>query len=316
MFNRFNALLHTRSGHWAVLMSATGSQVAAIIRLLQFKEAMQVVMLKKMPDILDTTAKKDQRDKAEVLLGKAQQHSFWSSLSHIVTTLLPVRIALRVLESDSARIDSVLEQFGNMANHFSHHDTMMDSLQKRWMKMDQQLFLLAYFLHPARQLKYINQQLEFAYPYSIAAYAAELFTRRFGGTAEDKQPLFKQVAAYAAKRGAFASSIPNYQDPKDDPIIFWSLMAAAAPQLSKLAIHLAQIAVNSAAVERLFSAFLNIQTKRKNKLVHERVQKIAAIKSLLPVKPRAAKKQAGNQYLGTRSLSTRANQLSVDDAKQ
>lgn len=36
-----------------------GSQVAAIIRLLQFKQAMQVVLVRRKQEILDTIAKKD-----------------------------------------------------------------------------------------------------------------------------------------------------------------------------------------------------------------------------------------------------------------
>ena len=79
-----------------------GSQVAAIIRLLQFKEAMLVVLLRKKQAILDTIARREQRDKAEVLLSAAQKDDFWSSLAHLAQNLLPIRIALRVLESDSA----------------------------------------------------------------------------------------------------------------------------------------------------------------------------------------------------------------------
>ncbi len=92
-------------------------------------------------------------------------------------------------------------------------------------------------------------------------------------------------------------------------------MAQSAPQLSKLAIYLFQIAVNSAAVERLFSAFGNIQTKCRNSIVHARVQKMAQIKATLPPKPRSASKAAGNQYLSAKA-STRASKLSDADAQK
>lgn len=61
--------------------------------------------MKKKQAILDTIARREHRDKAEVLLSAAQKDDFWSSLAHIVQNLLPIRIALRVLESDSARLD-------------------------------------------------------------------------------------------------------------------------------------------------------------------------------------------------------------------
>ena len=182
--------------------------------------------------------------------------------------------------------------------------------------MEQKLFLLAYVLHPARMLQHINPKLEFAYSCNIATYASELYERLFSdSTADDSSEVFKQVACYLGKKGAFANSIPKYTNSKEDPGTFWSLMKQSAPQLARLATHLSQVAVNSAAVERLFSAFLNIQTKRRNKLVHERVHKIAAIKALLPVKPRPKKKPAGQQYLGRRP-DTRGASLSVEAAQK
>ena len=210
-----------------------------------------------------------------------------------------------------------------MANHFSYSPLMMDSLEKRWAKMEQKLFLLAYVLHPARMLQHINPKLEFAYSCNIATYAGELYERLFSdSTAADSSEVFKQVACYLGMKGAVANSIPKYTNSKEDPGTFWSLMKQSTPQLARLATQLSQVAVNSAAVERLFSAFLNIQTKRRNKLVHERVHKIAAIKALLPVKRRPKKKPAGQQYLGRRpntrgaSLSGEAAQIQLTAASE
>ena len=292
-----------------------GSQVAAIIRLLQFKTAMGVVLFRRKDEILDTLAKKDQRQKADAILSVAQRDSFWSALAHLVQNLLPVRIALRVLESDSARLDTVLEQFGHMAHHFSYSQHMMVSLEKRWAKMDQKLFLVAYVLHPARMLQHINQDLEFAYTNNIATYVSQLYQRLFKSSDAEKARLFKQTATYLAMQGAFASSFPNYTDTNEDPSVFWSLMRQQTPELARLAMHLASVAVNSAGVERLFSAFLNVQTKRRNKLVHQRVHKIAAIKAMLPARPRKKQKAAGAQYLGSKPV-TRATKLSAAAAKQ
>lgn len=291
------------------------SQIAAIIRLLQFKKAMRGVLLRRKDEILATIAKKAQRDKASELLSVAETDLFWHGLQQMVQNMLPIRVALRSVESDSARLDQVLEQYGSLANHFSYSESMTAALEKRWSKMDQGLFLLAYTLHPARQMQHINQKLAFAFTNNIAQYATELYQRFFGGTEEEGNSVFTQVAEYLAKRGQFASSLPRFKDPKADPQTFWFLMEQSAPELSKLAIHLFQIAVNSAAVERLFSAFGNIQTKRRNRFVHERVQKIAQIKATLPAKPRSDSKAAGNQYLSAKP-STRASKLSAADAQK
>ena len=191
----------------------------------------------------------------------------------------------------------------------------MISLEKRWAKMDQKLFLTAYVLHPARMLQHINPQLEFAYANNIATFASQLYQRLFSGSDAEKGRLYRQMATYLASQGPFASSIPNYTDTKEDPSVFWSLMRQQSPELAKLAMHLASIAVNSAGVERLFSSFLNVQTKRRNQLVHQRVQKIASIKAMLPAKPRKKQKAAGAQYLGLRTV-TRAAKLPAAAAKQ
>lgn len=292
-----------------------GSQVAAIIRLLQFKKAMRVVLLKKKDEILDTIAKKDQRQKAEQLLSVAETDAFWHGLQLMVSDMLPIRVALRHLESDSARMDQVLEQFGSLANHFSYSKSMTEAVEMRWSKMDQRLFLLAYALHPARQLQHINPKLAFAFSNNLAQYATELYERFFGSTEAEGTSIFNQMAEYLAKRGQFASSLPRFKDSKADPQTFWFLMQQSAPELTRLATHLFQIAVNSAAVERLFSDFSSIQTKRRNKFVHERVQKIAQIKATLPAKPRSDSKAPGNQYLSAKP-STRASKLSDADAQK
>lgn len=49
--------------------------------------------------------------------------------------------------------------------------------------------------------------------------------------------------------------------------------------------------------------------------MHARVQKIAAIKAMLPVKPRAARKPAGNQYLGSKAV-TRAGSVTLEVAQK
>ena len=268
------------------------SQVAAIIRLLQFKKAMRVILLKKNEDILATIGKKDQQEKAEQLLSVAETDTFWHGLQLMVADMLPIKH----LESDSARLDQVLEQFGSLANHFSYSKSITEAVEVRWSKINQRLFLLAYALHPARQL-HINPKLAFAFSRNLAQYATELYERFFGSAEEEGTSTFNQMAEYLAKRGQFARRPPRFKDPKADPQTFWFLMQQSAPELTRLAIHFFQITVNSAAVERLFSDFSSIQTRRRNKFVHERVQKIAQIKATLPAKPRSDSKAQGNQYL-------------------
>lgn len=108
-----------------------------------------------------------------------------------MTNLLPLSIAVRVLESDSARLDQVLQQYAHLAAHYNHVPHMMNSLEKRWAKMDQKLFLVAFVLHPARHFKHINMVLDFAYPRSVAGYAADLYMRVFKADAAEADGVFR-----------------------------------------------------------------------------------------------------------------------------
>lgn len=91
-----------------------GSQVAAIIRLLQLRVAMQVVLIKRKHEVLNTLDKKDARDRASEILTVAQQSHFWSDLETMVQNLLPPRISVKNLEADSARLDQVLWEFAKL----------------------------------------------------------------------------------------------------------------------------------------------------------------------------------------------------------
>lgn len=307
-----------------------GSQVAAIMRLLQFRAAMQVLLLRRKQDILNTIKDREPRARAEQILTSAESRFFWIELENLVQNLLPLRISVRTLEADAARLDQVLWQFAKLAAHYRGIDHMMASLEKRWAKMEQKLFLVAFVLHPGRQTKHFDvQHQDFVHEVSIATYAVELYQRFFikdqytfegdydASACAETDKLFQQMADYMSKTGSFAAAVPRFADPAKDPVTFWKLMTSSAPQLSRLAQHLFQISVNSAAVERLFSLFGNFQTKRRNKFVHDRLQKIAKVKSMLPAKPKQVKaKPAGNQYLTLRSTAEVASAKAKADAAE
>lgn len=86
-------------------------------------------------EIIATLANRDQRDKAEELFSVVETDVFWYDLQHMVPNMLPIRVALRTLEADSARLDQVLDQFGRLANHFSYSAPMTAALETRCLKM-------------------------------------------------------------------------------------------------------------------------------------------------------------------------------------
>ncbi|KAL3163148.1 hypothetical protein ABBQ32_009558 [Trebouxia sp. C0010 RCD-2024] len=131
-----------------------------------------------------------------------------------------------------------MEQYGNLATHFTDLPHMMDNLEYWWAEADQKLFLVAYALHPARRLNHSNQKLGCAYSTSVVEYVCPYHKRFFGPLeAVDKQKLYSDRARYLAGKGIFNIALPNFTDPKDNPEEFWDLVQQSAPELARLAVH-------------------------------------------------------------------------------
>ncbi|DBA98217.1 TPA: hypothetical protein ACH3X1_001143 [Trebouxia sp. C0004] len=143
-----------------------------------------------------------------------------------------------------------------------------------------------------------NRQAE-ADPVESSSYRKILY-ETFPLSKLKRQFLDPAVLSYDQSR--ISEAALSKADPDKQPATFWKFVIQSLPQLSKLALHLFQIAVNPVAVESLFSAFGNVQTNLKNSFVLARLEKLAQIKAMLPPKLRPVSKQpAGNQHLSTRS---------------
>lgn len=108
---------------------------------------------------------------------------------------------------------------------------MLDSLERRWTKMDQPLFLLAYVLHPGKKLQHLNHTLEpFAWTVNILCLASEAYVRFFGeqpdASAQDSPlaALAKQLTDYLNGKGFFGTSLPHLTQEKGDPTPYWELL--------------------------------------------------------------------------------------------
>ena len=71
---------------------------------------------------------------------------------------------------------------------------------------------------------------------------------------------------------------------------FWTTMESYAPQLSKLAIFVLSIAVQTATCERLFSQFGQIHTKRRNRLKSSKTHYLAQVRQNVVDQEEAAEK--------------------------
>ncbi|KAF6748208.1 hypothetical protein DFP72DRAFT_820612, partial [Ephemerocybe angulata] len=220
----------------------------------------------------------------------------------IVRHLRPLAIATNTLQSVACRLDTVLLTFGFLAMQFTalknpitnpefDHDDgacnrILASLEKRWAKADQDIFIGALILNPLHKWSDLFDGI-----FSNAGVGSRLralWVRFFG---ESCPPAFDQeVRDYLRRSGRYRfidSEITieetdariNGREP--DPMnIYQAISAAGAPDtpLIRLARHLFSAGTNSASCERLFSAFGNILTKLRNRLGVVNMQNITELK--------------------------------------
>ncbi|GBC08965.1 hypothetical protein RclHR1_08510001, partial [Rhizophagus clarus] len=75
---------------------------------------------------------------------------------------------------------------------------------------------------------------------------------------------------------------------------FWDLAKGDAPELSQFALHLYEICINSASVERLWSNMGFLHSKRRNRLNHKKVLGMSQLRTL--IQPHKTSDSEDNEY--------------------
>ncbi|KAG8708307.1 hypothetical protein FRC11_006574 [Ceratobasidium sp. 423] len=161
---------------------------------------------------------------------------------------------------------------------------VLDSLERRWGKCDQDPFILAVFLNPFIRSRLFNPENSSLNRSSLYGIVKRVFRRIF--RRDTDITLYEAFSDYYSSRNEFHSDRWDYKEMKElyeragkpvNLVEIWSgLLAhntpnAGRPQLAHLAIHVLSIVANSAGCERLFSEMGYIHTKRRNHLSYEKV---------------------------------------------
>lgn len=99
--------------------------------------------------------------------------SFWAAVASAFDLMLPLKIAIRMLEADAASLDSILIVFSQLYDHFlskvtdeddeygslfaecsqsAYARSMMAAIDKRFINMGCMLPILCYILRPGQQV--------------------------------------------------------------------------------------------------------------------------------------------------------------------
>ncbi|CDO74573.1 hypothetical protein BN946_scf184771.g9 [Trametes cinnabarina] len=265
------------------------SHYLAFKRLLKLQPAIAAILaedeLRGESTFMAGLTKADAKAKARQMIGLMKDGTFWHSLTRIKQHLEPLAIAANVAQTAHCRLDQVLLTFGFLYHRFSNlppdvadaevSSAVCNSIEERWSKADQAVFVAAAILNPVYMLKPFADLPELTV-IKIDTLLSHLWTRFFSSPAPLE--LREDVKDYIHKTGRFEQlpryveaelQLPQSQCRSVDPLGLWEdTRVADRPlrPLATLACHLLSVCANSASCERLFSVFGQLLTKLRNRL--------------------------------------------------
>ncbi|KAJ3824934.1 ribonuclease H-like domain-containing protein [Lentinula raphanica] len=262
----------------------------AFVRLIELREKLLELVYRDaaQPDekkrIMKTGNAQAQK-KAVEMISLIKNEAFWEALSSIVTHLEPLAIAANVIQAAHCRLDQVLLTFGYLFYFYSTmrvndtrgRDAIISSIEARWKKCDQEVFIAAVILNPI----YRNQAFS-SIPAFNNAGIQDLMVRLWNRIFPDERIILDEFSNhlddYLYGQGTFVNlqnridlelgnAMSNHRSP-DPAQIFKGFTYPGMPgtQFIRLALRILGISANSASCERLFSVFGNTLTKLRNRL--------------------------------------------------
>jgi hypothetical protein len=166
-----------------------------------------------------------------------------------------------------ARLYEVVLAFGWVFKVFSDHPNetfsgnMIVRLERRWSQWEQPLLLLSLVLHPQYRISLFNKNIQ-NLSYTHFGQWVNYYYQVWFNTIP--QRILREYLSY--QREVYPFDMQTFDQLGRNIIDFWDSAKGEAPELSRLALHLYGICVNSASVERLWSNMGFLHSKRRNRL--------------------------------------------------
>ncbi|EJD50445.1 hypothetical protein AURDEDRAFT_25545, partial [Auricularia subglabra TFB-10046 SS5] len=223
--------------------------------------------------------------------------------------LEPLAIAANATQSDCARLDIITLMLAGLRHYFASTSglnaravaAVLTSLERRWAKVDQDIFILAVIFNPYLRTSCFADASPFTVPMNLVQMAEAAFTRFYGvAPCNDFQT---QLIDYLTHRGTWTADAMKLKAQKQrakasgvevNLITLWrlwtpisssgtagdnSLPSSDTGQLALLATRILSMVPNSAAVERIFSVFGIVHSKHRNRLSKAKVRKIVQVRT-------------------------------------
>ncbi|SJL01174.1 uncharacterized protein ARMOST_04492 [Armillaria ostoyae] len=244
------------------------------------------------------------RRRANKMIGIINDPLFWKSLARIKLHLEPLAIAANITQSAFCRLDQVLLTLGSLFIHYSKslsatdmgeryvRYALLSSIERRWGKSDQEVFIAAVVLNPFMKLTpfRLTSQTSFLTMAGLNDLFSRLYTRFFTDPL-DSAELLGNIQDYMFNTG-ICSILPSWsatlakqslaENESPDPRHIYQGLGHGSgvpmPPLFRLALHLFSVCANSASCERLFSVLGNTLTKLRNRLGTKTLTSLAEMK--------------------------------------
>ncbi|TFY64461.1 hypothetical protein EVG20_g5940 [Dentipellis fragilis] len=248
--------------------------------------------------------------------------------------LHPLAVATNLLQTDHTRLDIVLVTLANLYRVFSDsqfdtsiRDAVLSSLEKRWGKQDQAIFILAAVFNPTIRVFAFAVDSPFRVPNVIQSLAAEAFRRLFSiepdhdfmtavtqylhntGPWTDERLGLERFKAEAKEKGLPINLVNLWRNniPIRDPPVQGAPPlppSNGAAGFANLALHIASIVPNTTSTERIFCQYRRIQSAFRNGISHEQVRKQLIVRAdavrTRPMGPGGLKRKFAEEPGGSR----------------
>ncbi|KAM0879665.1 hypothetical protein ACQ4PT_034086 [Festuca glaucescens] len=177
-----------------------------------------------------------------------------------------------------AFLDAKREILARFDDEETNVQEVLDIVDKRWdRKLKGPLHRAGYFLNP---YYYYENKLEIELDGTFKdGFVACVEKMVRDGPKEDI--MMAECQAYQDEEGSFGRESAKRQrrNKSFDPAKWWSNHGSSAPNLRVLAMRILSLTCSSLACERNFSVFQQVHTKRRNRLLHDKMRDLVFIKA-------------------------------------
>ncbi|XP_071681249.1 uncharacterized protein [Lolium perenne] len=227
-----------------------------------------------------------QKVKGSTAAKTVRSETFWKQVDTAVNYFEPLANVLRRMDSDVPAMGflyghlldakkEISARFDNQQHRFQRVSEIID---KRWdNKLKQPLHKVGYYLNPYYYYENkVEIELDETFREALVACISKMVSK-----AEMQDRIMEEVEQYKDALGSFGRdmAVRQRRNKRFDPAKWWMNHGTSAPNLRPLAAKILGLTCSSSACERNWSVFQQVQTKRRNILLHNKMRDFVFVKA-------------------------------------